>query len=348
MASVVGQNEILLNTKRYKIAGPVRKTLVSIAAPRFTIGDTQRGADPRASILTQNDFRGGIGWNRGLDAGSIDRAWWTNCQTRFKGHVLLPRASTAATNDHVGEINSITPYQVTGEASESLYVVFRPGGVYRYADTNDAWEDLSLTLTNPTSQAITFTHSDGVNYLIFARGDKGYTWTKDGSSYTSPDGTSTTQHRVAYFTIWHGTLWGISEDGTLKNWASGPESTATNKGKLPLPNGYVTGLLVYRDATGSPIIYATTKVGLWAFDETNNRWEETELRTPFHIKSGQGATVWRESIYFPVGNAIYKYQTGANTAVVSLVGFDKDHGVPSTYQGQINRYAQRLACLRKC
>jgi len=337
MASVVGQNEILLNSKRYKIAGPVRKTLVSIAAPRFTIGDTQRGADPRASILTQNDFRGGIGWNRGLDAGSIDRAWWTNCQTRFKGHVLLPRASTAVTNDHTGEINSITPYQVTGEATESLYVVFRPGGVYRYADTNNTWEDLSLTLTNPTSQAITFTHSDGVNYLIFARGDKGYTWTKTGSTFTSPDGTSTTQHRVAYFAIWHGTLWGISEDGTLKNWASGPESTATNKAKLPLPNDYVTGLLVYRDAAGSPIIYATTKVGLWAYDETNNRWEETELRTPFHIKSGQGAIVWRESIYFPVGNAIYKYQTGANTAVVSLVGFDKDHGVPSTYQGQINR-----------
>ena len=87
MPSVIGQNEILLNEKRYRIAGPVRKTLVSIAAPRFTIGDTQRGADPRASILTQNDFRGGIGWNRGLDPGSIDRAWWTDCQIRFKGHV---------------------------------------------------------------------------------------------------------------------------------------------------------------------------------------------------------------------------------------------------------------------
>ena len=72
MASVIGQNEILLNSKRYRIAGPVRKTLVSIAAPRFTIGDTQRGADPRASILTQNDFRGGIGWNRGLDPGSVE------------------------------------------------------------------------------------------------------------------------------------------------------------------------------------------------------------------------------------------------------------------------------------
>ena len=103
------------------------------------------------------------------------------------------------------------------------------------------------------------------------------------------------------------------------------------------PNDYVTSLLVYRDAAGSPIIYATTKVGLWAYDETNDRWEETELRVPLHDKSGLGATVWRDAIYFPAGNAIYKYQTGANTAVVSLVGFDRDHGVPSTYQGQIQR-----------
>ena len=337
MASVIGDNEILLNSKRYKVAGPVRKTLVSIAAPRFTIGDTQRGADPRASILTQNDFRGGIGWNRGLDAGSVDRAWWTNCQTRFKGHVLLPRKVTLAQNDHTGEINSITPYRVTGATAESIYVVFRAGDVFRYANTNDEWEDLSLNLTNAGSEAITFTHTDGVNYLIFAQGDTGYTWTKNGTSFTSLAGSSNAAHKVAYFTIWHGTLWGISEDGTLKNWASGPESAATPKAKLPLPNDYVTSLLVYRDASGSPIIYAATKTGLWAYDETNNRWEETELRTPFHTQSGRGAIVWRESIYFPAGNAIYKYQTGSNTAVVSLVGFDKDHGVPGTYQGQINR-----------
>ena len=142
MASVIGDNEILLNSKRYKIAGPVRKTLVSIAAPRFTIGDTQRGADPRASILTQNDFRGGIGWNRGLDPGSVDRAWWTDCQIRFKGHVLLPRKPTAATNDtdvQRGELKSITEFQVTGEASSNIYVLFADGDLYKYQNTNDEW-----------------------------------------------------------------------------------------------------------------------------------------------------------------------------------------------------------------
>ena len=102
MAIVVDKNEILLNSTYYKIIGPPRRTLVSLQAPRFTIGDTQRGADPRASILTQNDFRGGIGWNRGLDPSSIDRVWFSNCQLRFKGHVVLPRKVTATSSLDVG------------------------------------------------------------------------------------------------------------------------------------------------------------------------------------------------------------------------------------------------------
>ena len=332
MASVIGKNEILLNSERYKINGPVRKTLVSIAAPRFTIGDTQRGADPRASILTQNDFRGGIGWNRGLDPGTVDRVWWSDCQTRFKGHLLLPRKSNAATTQAVGTIKSITEFTVG--ASTDVYVVHSDNKVYKYLNASDAWSSSLDTLTNPTKETIVFRDTTA-NYMIFARGSSGYTYTTDASTFTDMDVSGHASRNVEYFTIWHGQLWGIDYEGVLKQWASGPTANPTEKGALPLPNGYVTSLFVYRDAAGTPIIYAGTKVGLWAFDETNNRWEETELRLPFHTNSGKGTVVWRDAIYFPAGNAIYKYQTGSNTAVVSLVGFDRDHGIPEAYAGQV-------------
>ena len=332
MASVIGKNEILLNSERYKINGPVRKTLVSIAAPRFTIGDTQRGADPRASILTQNDFRGGIGWNRGLDPGTVDRVWWSDCQTRFKGHLLLPRKSNAATTQAVGTIKSITEFTVG--ASTDIYVVHSDNKVYKYLNASDAWSSSLDTLTNPTKETIVFRDTTA-NYMIFARGSSGYTYTTDASTFTDMDVSGHASRNVEYFTIWHGQLWGIDNEGVLKQWASRPTANPTEKGALPLPNGYVTSLFVYRDAAGTPIIYAGTKVGLWAFDETNNRWEETELRLPFHTNSGKGTVVWRDAIYFPAGNAIYKYQTGSNTAVVSLVGFDRDHGIPEAYAGQV-------------
>jgi len=332
MASVIGKNEILLNSERYSISGPVRKTLVSIAAPRFTIGDTQRGADPRASILTQNDFRGGIGWNRGLDPSTADRVWWSDCQTRFKGHLLLPRKSNAATTQAVGTIKSITEFTVS--ASTDVYVVHSDNKVYKYLNASDAWSSSLDTLTNPTKETIVFRDTTA-NYMIFARGSSGYTYTTDASTFTDMDVSGSATRNVEYFTIWHGQLWGIDNEGVLKQWASGPTANPTEKGALPLPDGYVTSLFIYRDAAGTPIIYAGTKVGLWAFDETNNRWEETELRLPFHTNSGKGTVVWRDAIYFPAGNAIYKYQTGSNTAVVSLVGFDRDHGIPEAYAGQV-------------
>ena len=332
MASVIGKNEILLNSERYQISGPVRKTLVSIAAPRFTIGDTQRGADPRASILTQNDFRGGIGWNRGLDSSTTDRVWWSDCQTRFKGHLLLPRKSNAATTQAVGTIKSITEFTVG--SSTDVYVVHSDNKVYKYLNASDAWSSSLDTLSNPTKETIVFRDTTA-NYMIFARGSSGYTYTTDASTFTDMDASGGAARNVEYFTIWHGQLWGIDNEGVLKQSASGPTANPTEKGALPLPNGYVTSLFIYRDAAGTPIIYAGTKVGLWAFDETNNRWEETELRLPFHTNSGKGTVVWRDAVYFPAGNAIYKYQTGSNTAVVSLIGFDRDHGIPEAYAGQV-------------
>jgi len=332
MASVIGKNEILLNSERYQISGPVRKTLVSIAAPRFTIGDTQRGADPRASILTQNDFRGGIGWNRGLDPSTADRVWWSDCQTRFKGHLLLSRKSNSASSQAVGTIKSITEFTVG--ASTDVYVVHSDSKVYKYLNASDTWSSSLDTLSSPTKETIVFRDTTA-NYMIFARGSSGYTYTTDASTFTDMDVGGGAARNVEYFTIWHGQLWGIDNEGVLKQWASGPTANPTEKGALPLPNDYVTSLFVYRDAAGNPIIYAGTKVGLWAFDETNNRWEETELRLPFHTNSGKGTVVWRDAVYFPAGNAIYKYQTGSNTAVVSLVGFDRDHGIPEAYAGQV-------------
>jgi hypothetical protein len=338
MASVVDTNEILLNSKRYKIAGPVRKTLVSIAAPRFTIGDTQRGADPRASILTQNDFRGGIGWNRGLDASTIDRAWWSTCQLRYKGHVLLARKPTTASTSIssadgggsvAGEVVAV------GGFDSQIYAIFGTS-VHIYNEPSDNWTSSKDTLVNPTAELINF-HYSGADYLIFARGDSGYTHLT-GTTFTDMDASGDASRTVDYFAIWHGSLWGIDSTNRLKNWASGPTANPTEKalpgGKIPLPDGYVTSLFVYRDAAGSPVLYAGTKVGLWVYDESNNRWEETELRLPFHPESGSGAVVWRDSIYYPAGNALYKYQTGSNSAVVSLVGYDRDHGIPETYTGQ--------------
>ena len=340
MAVVVDSNEILLNSVYYKTIGPPRRALVSIQAPRFTIGDTQRGADPRASILTQNDFRGGIGWNRGLDAGSIDRCWFSNCQLRFKEHVVLGRktnttATTDASGDAIGGIvNAITIFE------NEVYAAFG-NDIHKYNDAGDFWTERIDVLEGTPTDSIVFRNSTDT-YLIWACDAQGYAHTVDGSTITDrPEDPAVTggsaNNIVKYFTVFHGALWGIDSNGVLKTWASGVTAAPTHKAQLPLPDNYVTALMVYRDAAGNPAIYAATKVGLFVYDDANNRWEMTELQLPFHEEAGAGAIVWRDALYFPAGNAIYKYQTGSNTAVLSLIGFDRDHGLPSTYSGAIKK-----------
>ena len=113
--------------------------------------------------------------------------------------------------------------------------------------------------------------------------------------------------------------------------------TWTNNGSLAdegLADNDVNNLSIYRDATGDPIIYADTKVGLFAHDYTNAKWVETELALPNHATCGKGAVWWRDGFYISAGLDVLKYVAGA-TATITSVGLDKDDGLPGEYRGEI-------------
>ena len=80
-----------------------------------------------------------------------------------------------------------------------------------------------------------------------------------------------------------------------------------------------------------------TKEGLYAHDVTNARFVETQLALPFHNENGKGSVRWRDSVYIPAGLGIYKYINGTNSAVVTVVGPDRDHGLPADYRGTITK-----------
>ena len=78
-----------------------------------------------------------------------------------------------------------------------------------------------------------------------------------------------------------------------------------------------------------------TTEGLFAHDADNARFDATELELPIHPDNGKGSTRWRDSVYIPSGNGIYKYINGNNSAIVTIVGPDKDDGMPSEKRGSI-------------
>ena len=339
-SKVVDTNEISLNGVYYPITRPIRSTLASIYPAKVVIGDTSKDDQLRSSIVAWSDWRGGIGINRMEGAGDVNRAWFSTCQLRYKNHLVLANLATATdTPSHsLGQatIGSINTFK--GE----VYAAWNGGSgatpqIYKYANGGDSWGSALTTsgITDAVTDSVVFTDAGGTSYLVFAHydsGDSGYSYSSDGDSWT------TDAQDTQFLTVWDERLWGISYEGVL--WSAAKlDGTEHLDAVLPLPDGSVTALFVARNAMGIPIIYAATTEGLFAHNSDNAMWEATQFTLPVHPDNGSGSTRWRESVYIPSGNGIYKYINGSNSAVVTVVGPDRDDGLPSDKRGAIRSMA---------
>jgi hypothetical protein len=337
--SVVEQNEIFLNGVYYPTTRPVRSTLASIYPAKVVIGDTTKDSNLRSSIIAWSDWRGGIGINRMEGAGGVNRAWYSTCQLRYKNHLVLPGLVTESTTPShsladatIGAINTL---------SDEVYAVWNGSSsvspqLYKYNNTSDTWGSALSTgsMVDQVTDSVVFTDAGGTTYLVFAHYDgsgSGYTYSSNGSSWT----TDTTDTK--FVTAWDERLWGISHAGQL--WYATSIGTDVNDAVLPLPDGSVTALFVARNAAGIPIIYAATTQGLFAHNADNAKWENTQMDFPVHPDNGKGTLTWRDSVYIPAGNGLFKYINGNNAAVITVVGPDRDDGLPSDRRGSIRHMA---------
>ena len=334
-SKVIEPNEVSLNGVYYPITRPVRSTLASIYPAKVVIGDTDKDSDPRSSVIGWSDWRGGIGINRMEGAADVNRAWFSTCQLRYKNHLVLPSLATETTTPShslgQGVIGAIETFK------NEVYAFWNGGSgatpkLYKYANGSDSWGSQITTsgVTDAVTDSVVWTNASGTSYLVFAHydsGGSGYTYSTDGSSFT------TDTQDAQFLATWDDRLWGISYAGQL--WYSTDAGTEFLDAVLPLPDGSVTSLFVARSSAGMPIIYAMTTEGLFAHDADNARFDATELELPIHPDNGKGSTRWRDSVYIPSGNGIYKYINGNNSAIVTIVGPDKDDGMPSEKRGSI-------------
>jgi len=333
-AKVEAPNEISLNGVYYPIARPVQSVLSSIYPAKVVIGDTTKDSQARTSVIAWSDWRGGIGVNRMETGGDVNRAWWSTCQLRYKNHLILPgldndananKTSTSLTDPSIGAI---------GELASEIYVAWNgstseDAKIYKYNNASDVWGSALATPSDQVTDTVTWRTLAGETFLIFAHYDA------NGSGYTRFDGSTWTEDATdsQYVAAWDDRLWGISYAGQL--WYSIVAGTEVNDAKLPLPAGSVTGLFVARDAGGEPILYASTKKGLFAHDSANSKFIQTELTIPNHPHAGKGTIRWRDSIYMPAGLGVYKYINQAGGAVLAVTGPDRDDGVPTNQRGTI-------------
>ena len=329
---VVEQNEVYLGGTYYPLARPVQSVLASIYPSKVVIGDTTRDSNIRSSVIAWSDWRGGIGVERMQGPADVDKAWYSTCNLRHRHHLVLPAKSTAtASTDADG--NSLTGIiSFIQDLGSDLYAGWATAPYY-YSEASDRW-----TRVTSSSSAYSFpsTPSDsitvrmaGTDYIVVAH-TTGYSYFS--SATTVADKTTDAK----YLSFWDDRLWGIDKSGQL--WYTLTiDGTPVNDAKLPVQDSFVTDLFVGRDATGEQILYASTKVGLYAHDVANARFVETQFQLPFHDFNGVGSVRWRDAVYNPSGLGIYKYINGNNNAVVTVMGPDRDDGLPSTYRGTIKQ-----------
>jgi hypothetical protein len=321
---------VSINSEQYKLKEPIRPKLINKYAPKIVTGETTGDSQVGRSRIEWSDNRGGIGIDRITDVEaansvSLDRSWYSSAYLRHKGHLTLP--PLAVTTSASGEAGILTVGAIA-ELSDKIYAAYSTK-VFAYAFTSDDWGSAVHTLPAVATDAITL-RLGGTVYMVFAH-TGGTSDTVNGSSWN--DRTDD----VRYMAEWDDRLWGIDNIGQLRFCQS--IGTWVNDAQLPLPDGYVTDLYVDRDAAGEPILYAATKVGLYAHDAANARFLKTELELPFHNDAGRGVTRWRGAAYYPAGLGVYRYQAGPS-ASVAVVGPDRDDGLPDDRRGTIVRLEQ--------
>ena len=358
-------NEISLGDVYYPIVRPVQSVLASIYPSKVVIGDTSKDSQTRTSVIAWSDWRGGIGIDRMEEGRDVNRAWWSDCQLRYKNHLILGNLAnqTESIAHGLAKAGAGTGIAVINEHGDKIYAVWNDSAgnnskLYVYNNTSDYWwdgraedavigahasdtglEGIEIQVTD----SLSYTDNSNVTWLILAHYDSsGSTWSF--ARYPSYDGTNNgvwdkpdTAKATKYLASWDNRLWGISNGGQLwyAHTISDDDGTAVDDAQLPLPAGYVTGLFVARDAAGEPILYVASKKGLWAHDAANARFVKTEVEFPFHPHAGKGTERWRDSIYFPSGLGLYRYVNGANAAVLTVTGPDRDDGLPESNRGTI-------------
>ena len=331
-AKVVSKNEIYLGGTYYPLARPVQSVLASIYPSKVVIGDTTKDSNLRSSVVAWSDWRGGIGVERMQGPADVDRAWYSTCNLRHRHHLVLPAKSTATASTDAGGSSITGIVSFIQDLGTVLYAGWATAPYY-YSEASDNWTRVTsgggnYTFPSTPSDSITV-RMGGTDYIVVAH-TTGYSYFSSATTVTD----KTTDAK--YLAFWDDRLWGIDKSGQL--WYTLTiAGTPVNDAKLPVQDDFVTDLFVGRDAGGEQILYAATKVGLYAHDVANARWVETQFQLPFHEYNGVGSVRWRDAVYNPSGLGIYKYINGNNNAVVTVMGPDRDDGLPATYRGTVKQ-----------
>jgi hypothetical protein len=324
--TAVEEKQIRINDVLFQTAGKIREFLASQLPAKLTFGDYSDASNPFASEWSFEDGRGGIGIEVLDPRKDLDRVWYSTAQLRYPGRIVLPRLATLT------ETSGSVDIQELREFKNEMYVC-QATNVYVYNNGTDSWgSSVRTLLNNATDTAVGLLHPSGTATLtlVVATGSE-----VDYATNSSTWNRNTTDIKFVYF--WNNLLWGMDVAGQLY-YTDDLSAGWTQGAQLQLPSGFINSLLVARGADNFEHLYAATTIGLWIHNAVEGVWEETDMsELPYHADGGKGSTKWRGNIYYPAGNAVYRFQPRSTGTVVDTVGPDGDYGLPLLKRGVIKK-----------
>ncbi len=118
--TVTKQDEIELNSQKYRIKGAVKGAWLDPFPESIAIGDADYANRRDLSSWIMNDFRGGIGVEEMDEKVDLNKCWWTNCIIQYRNHILPPRLATAWLQIH--KVQDVTQTIAAADATDQATI----------------------------------------------------------------------------------------------------------------------------------------------------------------------------------------------------------------------------------
>lgn len=322
----INPEEVLLDDTKFKIVGPLVTSRISSFAAKVVTGDYDKDSEVVASNWITSDQRGGILVEEMEESIHGDRCYWSTCNIRHKGHVIL-----GPLVNQLGASTYTSPIKFANFNGELYFA--KAAGLY---SLNEAANDMDAISDSTSFSSLSDIFVHGNTLILFADerkyisgGYKNYATMSTGESVTYK-GDLGSSYTPKWGVSLKSVLYAMDDNGqfyTIDN------ITATDKTALP-SQGTPKGLFLYRDQYGDFRVHCPTTDGLWLYDDENDVWQRTDLKLPEHDACGNGFVHWREGCYISAGLDVHKY-IAASTATISQVGLNRDDGLPVDFRGEI-------------
>ena len=312
--------EVILEDQRVTLQGPLLEQPITPFGAIFGTGEQKRSDLSLARHHPFENFAGGLGVERSVEQGQVDRFNDQVGVNTLKGsEFMLETEKQTAVVLAAG----VTPTGIAMEFGGAYLVAGDDGKVYRYA--SDAFTAVDTPDNPPTD--MTIFEQGGVEYAVVAY-SSGFMYSSNGTSWTDKASDPAT-----FLTTFDNKLIIYDDYSTSGNRIRSITDITSPAYTNVVINtqGTARGMTIFRDQDGQPSIWYATSLGLFQIDYANSRshFVYDYSSTPYD-NNGKHMIEYNGQLFFPMGQELLSISPQGS---VISTGPDRDDGVTNPDHG---------------